>query len=317
MRKANPQTHQACRSLLQKAIRRGDTELTRRLAFHLQKVGDSNWLKTRTSVILFEECWPLGAEPHAIEDFNSQVQLLTRIASAEKRKDAAGLGALGYVLSTGDTSVFSNSLEDQHLRYIADAIKGPVDFWSWAIDACSNDAQRELVRSAHKAYRKGGWPWDRAFMQAASYLAVKNGVPDIRFVERVRLEVPYWVGLDKHTPQGKEALLKVAKEMGVPVQQVSWVSFYLEGALANDSADSYWWSRECTWRLKRVGLDGDRARSVWERARPLLIAILKGEAELLKEHLDDTLEDKPYIRSVNNAEIEANSLRQNQLPGFE
>jgi hypothetical protein len=59
MHKANPNTHQDCRSLLQKAVRRGESDLVVKVVDHLYEIGDIRWLKQRVGVIIAEECWPL------------------------------------------------------------------------------------------------------------------------------------------------------------------------------------------------------------------------------------------------------------------
>jgi hypothetical protein len=129
--KPNPQTHQACRSLLQKAVRRGSIPLTHKIARHLQSIGDADWLKNRTAIITFEECWPLGTNLQLKADFEGLLAILTEVARAVKIKDAAGLGVLAYEFSDGDSSVLSGTPEDQHIRRVAEAIINPQDFWTW------------------------------------------------------------------------------------------------------------------------------------------------------------------------------------------
>ena len=58
MYKANPDTHQDCRSLLQKAVRRGNHTLVAKVVDHLYEIDDIKWLKRRVGVIIVEECWP-------------------------------------------------------------------------------------------------------------------------------------------------------------------------------------------------------------------------------------------------------------------
>jgi len=41
MKKTSPHTHQACRSLLQKAVRRGDMSLVEQVARHLHEIKDT------------------------------------------------------------------------------------------------------------------------------------------------------------------------------------------------------------------------------------------------------------------------------------
>src|SRR5205085_7923576 len=112
-----------------------------------------------------------------------------------------------------------------------------------------------LIQSSMKAYRRGGWPWDRALMQAAAYLAVTNGIPEVQLSKQPSIEVPFWVGLDKHTDQGKKALQDTAKNIGVPTHQLSWISYYFERARAIESTECYCWLRARQWRLGKVGVD--------------------------------------------------------------
>lgn len=314
MRKPNPQTHQACRSLLQKAVRRGDVPLVRKIALHLSEVGDTDWLKTRTAIITFEECWPWGnnlpfkSGAISLEDI---IETLFHVTQSIKAKDAAGLGVLAYALSEGDTSMLSKIPEDQHIQRVYEAIKNPQEFWIWVTQKCTTDNEQKLVASSLKAYRRGGWPWDRALIQAAAYIAVTKGIPQVLISERMPLKVPFWVGLDKHTPQGKKALIDAAKNLGIPARQLSWISFYCESACTNESTESYWWSREIRWRLNKVGVDQNKARQIWEKARPVFIRLLNEETDTLQKHLEDPLENKTIKGN------EAHSLTQQvRLPGF-
>lgn len=283
------ETHPACRSLIQKAVRRGDVSLTIKVASHLREIGDANWLRRRAAVITFEECWPLGTEFDLTDDFANTVNALVRVAKSVKVKDATGLGTLAYILSTGNNSVLSGSPEDYHIKVVSEAIKRPKDFWEWVVTKCSQEEQHALVKSAQKAHRRGGWPWDKAFMQAAAYIAITEGLPAVRTAKRKKLkEFPLWIALDKHTPQGKQGLREAAKNIGIPWYQLFWVSFYFESAITNEEADSYWWSREVRWRLHSVGLDVEKARVLWYKAQPIVSRILTMEAEQLQYHLATT-----------------------------
>ena len=54
-------TDQRVRSLLQKAARRGYADVVELALTRLDRSGDKTWLRSRTVVITFEECWPLAA----------------------------------------------------------------------------------------------------------------------------------------------------------------------------------------------------------------------------------------------------------------
>jgi hypothetical protein len=244
VRKPKAETHSDCRSLLQKAVRRGEAGLAAEVTKHLGDVGDGKWLRTRVAVVTFEECWPLGADLPERPDQAAIVTSFIRVAESVKLKDAAGLGTLAYALSKGDQSVFSNSAQDRPIRILSEAIQRPKEYWGWVVKQTKDDRQAALVDSAYRAYRRGGWPWDRAFMQAAAYLAVSTFVLTPPRARTDRGAFPYWVALDKHTSAGKQALRQAAKQLGIPSRQVLWLGFYFESALTNEMQPSYWWSRE-------------------------------------------------------------------------
>lgn len=299
MKKAGSHVHQECRSLLQKAVRRGDVLLVEKVARHLNSDEDPKWVRMRTSIIIFEECWPLGSQLHLPLDFDSALYSLIDAATKEKNKEAAGLGTLAFVLSTGDTSVLSDIPQDEqtHIVTVCEAIRNPHEFWQRIRTQCSNDAQEGLIEAAHKAHRTGGWPWDKAFMQAAAYLAVTRGIPKIHTAE-IKVPCPLWVGIDKHTPKGKEALIKAASELRLSSRFLSWISFYCESAVTNKLADTdtQWWTREIAWRLRRIGLDYQTASDMWKEARQRVSNLLEGEATSLQEHLDTSKQDKPILK---------------------
>ncbi len=289
MRKANPNTHQDCRSLLQKAVRRGNHTLVAKVVDHLYEIDDIKWLKRRVGVIIVEECWPLIGEwelPQKKEEQCAAIRdVLSRASIYAKFKDAAGLGSLAYALSEGDNSVLIGSDEDADIKHISAAIQREKEYWEWIVSQCSSDSANRLVERASVAYRKGGWPWDMAFIQAAAYLAVIDGLPKLQEGSKGESKFPFWVALDKHTPQGKTALSKTAKETGFPWRQLNWVSFYCESGLVHNLTPSRWWDREVKWRLGKVGLSLDEAKSMWTKARPVFMELLQDESKRLEQHI--------------------------------
>ncbi|HVB20561.1 MAG TPA: hypothetical protein VNG51_01265 [Ktedonobacteraceae bacterium] len=285
MKKTSPDTHQACRSLLQKAVRRRNIPLVEKVARHLNDIKDTAWLKRRTAVIVFEECWPMGSELRYPLTFEESLRILKLVAESVKMKDATGLGSLAYELSEGATSILTGEPEDRHIKWVAQAIKNPEGFWKWAIENSSaNGLVTQFVLNTKEAQRRGGWPWDLAFMQAAAYLAVTEEGSLVCEPSQTALECPLWVALDKHTSQGKEALRKAAQSLKIPYRQLTWINFYCESALTNESTQSYWWSREVTWRLNGVGLTIEQAKNIWQEARIIVEETLKEETRELEGH---------------------------------
>ena len=166
---------------------------------------------------------------------------------------------------------------------IAEAIRRPNDFWKWALSN-ANPASQLLVNNSHTFFRLGGWPWDMAFMQAAAYLAIVSGVPEVK-ATHVVTEVPFWSGLDKHTRTGKFALSEAARYLNYDKSLLSAVNFYIESASCNEIEDDLWWGKEVKWKLSTYGVTLDEAICIWEKAKPLFISLVSKEVDLLKAHI--------------------------------
>lgn len=275
MRKANPDTDQVSRSLLQKAVRRGNIELTKKTISFIIKNNDFDWLRKRLAVVTFEECWPYGLYVSYEKDEEIISHHYLKIASAVKNKNAAGLGSLAYALSRGDTTVLEGAREDKAIKIIAEAIKRPKDFWYWAISQKVNEKQEKLVEMAEKGFRKAGWPWDRAFAQAGAYLSITENIPEVIFKNgNNNKDFPFWTGIDKHTKEGKAAIREAAKRIGFNCNKALWLGFYFESAICNEINNSFWWEKEILWRMGKLGLDIIEAKSTWERLKPIIIEIL-------------------------------------------
>lgn len=286
---------QECRSLLQKAVRRGDTALVTKVASRLSDDGDSNWIRARTAILLFEECWPLGSQLELSNEIGGSLELLVKAATSIKRKDAVGLGTLGLALSQGDRSVLGGDATDRHIRVIAEAIKRPADFWRWIPTECTSPEQTTFVAFACEVFRRGGWPWDRAFVQAAAYLAARTDIPIACDVPKCPIPCPYWVAIDKHTSRGKHVLGDVARMVNLSQEQILWVSFYFESAIVNDLSESLWWEREIKWRLKTVHLEYEQAICTWQKFQVLVCDMLATDANRLREYVETTDPDRPRL----------------------
>jgi hypothetical protein len=272
------------RSLLQKAVRRGNDRLVVTTCALLESFGprEKGWVRDRAAVITFEECWPLGGFLVFNKRFHSKVAALVRAARSVKAKDATGLGLLAHRLTEGAKSVLDGSVEDRHLRIVAEAIERPEDFWGWAkISAAeAGQASAALVdRSRH--FRNAGMPRDRAIIQAGAYLALRAPIPSIRPTECREKSFPYWVALDGHTPEGRRVLKDIARDLHIHLSQLEWVNYYFDGAAAGDALPSYWWDRYCRWRFDQVGIPPEEAHLLWDPVRPQVIEALAEDSSLL------------------------------------
>jgi len=287
--KVSPYTHQNCRSLLQKAVRRGCISLIPKVVNHLVEVGDTPWLVSRTGVIVFEESWPLGILLDKELNTESITQILIETAISQKQKDAAGLGSLSYEFSKGDSSDFTNSSSFQPVQDIAEAIQKPEGFWQRMKDNVQNQPQKEmLIDKAYASFKRAGWPWDRAFMQAAAYLATMENIPTIEKCTSLicsENDFPFWIAIDKHTEEGKQAIKKVAEKVGINARKVSWISFYFSSAVENEMLPSPWWKREMDWRLYKIGLSRFEAEKLWMQIKPRLFEELFEKGEQLQSHI--------------------------------
>jgi len=274
------------RSLLQKAVRRGAVELLFTTCALLESLGPKarTWLKKRAVVITFEENWPLGCELVFNKSFPSKVAVLVKMAQSAKSRDAAGLGALAFVLSEGDTSVLEGSPEDKSIRIIANAIQRPDDFWKWIQSQGATGRPGALIQNAVR-FRNVGLPEEKAFSKAAAYLAVSGALPEAVPLAQETLEFPYMAALDGHTSQGRRALNDIARDLHIPQPQLDWALFYFEGSATSGSVDSVWWERWCRWKFQKVGIPIEEARLLWDPVRPQLAEALAEDAHRLHKEI--------------------------------
>jgi hypothetical protein len=256
------------RSLLQKAVRRGNVDLVFTTSAFLESLGskDKNWYRTQAAIITFEECWPLGAELIFNKKFHSKVAALIRVARSAKARDATGLGYLAYRLSQGDRSVLNDGTDDKTIKIVANAIERPEDFWQWVAWQKASDRQEILIKNAIR-FEKTGLPHDKAVIQAAAYLTLTGDFPALKQQSPMDLKFPYWIALDGHTAEGRRALKDIARDLHISLPQLEWTFFYFEGALANAEIPSKWWDRHCRWHFQKIDLPAEEAHLLWNPAK--------------------------------------------------
>jgi hypothetical protein len=286
MKASRSKTEKRYRSLLQKAVRRGNVDLVFTTSAFLESLGstDKNWYLNQTAVITFEECWPLGTELIFNKKFHSKVAALIRVTRAAKARDATGLAYLAYALSQGDTSVLDDTAGDKAIKIMANAIRRPDDFWQWVTWQKTAAAEKYLIDNAVR-FKKAGLSHDHAVIQAAAYLAVTGQIPRFEAGQPSDPKFPYWVVFDNHTPEGRRALRDIARDLHISLPQLEWSYFYFEGALANGEISSKWWERHCRWHFNKIELPANEAHLLWDPARVQLQETLKAEGRQLKNEL--------------------------------
>ena len=291
-------TDQRVRSLLQKAARRGYTQIVELAMARLDASGDKTWLRSRAIVITFEECWPLAASLSVDRELSSKRNALLSVTKAAKEKDAAGLGALAHAYQEGDQSML-DSVPDRHmLKIVSEALQRPKAFFEWVLSQAKAQRTTDVIKSAQRYLAAATWQWDKACILAGALLATISDVPTIAPADTPLGEFPYWVALDKHTPEGKVALAEVAKQVNSSYRRLIWASFYCESASVNRLLPSPWWDTERMWRLRRAGLSSDAAEELWSRARPLVRQRLEREAASLKRFVEAV--PSPYAVPAQN-----------------
>jgi hypothetical protein len=296
LKKPKASTDQRVRSLLQKAVRRGDTGIVDLALTRLDSVGDKTWLRSRTIVITYEECWPLAALLSVDRNLSSKRKALFDVAKSAKEKDAAGLGALAHAYREGDHSMLDCVPDSYSLRIVSEALERPDAFFEWITTQVKTSQAGKVIQSSERYLAAATWPWDKACILAGGWLAINRQIPSIETTAGPNPDenFPYWIALDKHTPEGKIALTEVAKKLNSSYRCLIWASFYFESAKVDRLLPSPWWDAERTWRLRKAGLSLHEAEALWSRARPLVRDRLKDEAAALK-HL---VESNPALASV-------------------
>jgi hypothetical protein len=282
-------TDQRVRSLLQKAARRGFARVVELALTWLDHAGDKAWLRSRAVVITFEECWPHAANLRIDPNLSTKKEALLRVTRAAKQKDAAGLGALAHAYHEGDESMLNWVPDRRLLKLVSEALKRPQSFFDWILAESKTKQALDAAKAAQRYLPAATWPWDKACIIAGALLASRDEIPVIEAPNTASDDFPYWVALDKHTPDGKVVLTDISKQLNSSYRQLIWASFYLESAQVNRLLPSPWWNAERTWRLHRAGLTLEAAQELWLRAGPLVRERLEDKADALKQLIETPL----------------------------
>ncbi len=274
------------RSLLQKAVRRGNADLVLTTSSFLESLGskDKNWYRSQTAIITFEECWPLGTELIFNKKFHSKVAALIQVTRATKARDATGLGYLAYAFSQGDDTVLTDTADDKAIKVVASAIRRPDDFWQWISWQKTSATEKILIDSASR-FKNAGLPHDKAVIQAAAYLTATGHLPSITEGQAPDPKFPYWVVFDNHTVEGRRVLRDIARDLHIHQSQLEWTYFFFEGSLTNGEIFSKWWDGYCQWHFKKIDLAATEAHLLWDPAKVQVKDALAQESRQLKNEL--------------------------------
>ena len=275
-----------CRSLLQKAVRRGQVDLARKVAFHLWEAGFVEWLRTRTAVILAEECWPLLGRWNAKAGIGEILELLGLAAGSVKEKDAFALEGLAWWVGEGGELGLPGNWKAEVGRFREKSEEG---FWEWAKAQAEGEEQARLVVASERLSHRG----EIGLAKASAWLGVRLGVPVVAAAKEP-LALPLWVGLDKHTAQGKRALETAAWMAHEREAAVMRASFWVEGVKMNSVRESEVWHERRRISLKEEGLAEESASALWAKVQPHFLSALRGELAAFTTHIESL--EEPVIQ---------------------
>jgi hypothetical protein len=238
--------------------------------------------------VTFEECWPLAQSLVLNRDPESKVAALAQVTCAVKQKDAAGLGALAFAYHEGDRSTVEHVPNAWAVRVVSEALERPGPFFTWATSQAPTKIGADIIDAARRYLAAATWGWDKACILAGAFLAATGDIPACGDGPVPDCEFPYWVALDKHTPDGKEALRQLGIELGVSYRHLIWAGFYFESATVNSLSASPWFEAERAWRLKRAGLSPESGSELWSRVRSSLSQRLHEAAQGLRKNVELT-----------------------------
>lgn len=285
------------RSLLQKAVRRGNEYVIDQVFRYLLLNDNNLWLKKRLVVMGYEECWTFANQLNLECSNYELLQQYKALARKVKNKNAGAISDLARKLNEYEKTVLVGSDKEQKaIQSVANALKNPEEFWKWIRSEKSYRDNALRIERAKKDVNKKTISEDSSMMYASAYLAVKYPIPETKEIEpNNNPNFPYWVAVDKHTSIGREIYLEACRQIDL-MPATGWhLGFYLEGGLCNKVIESPFWDHEVNWYLNHIHLTMEEAQELWNRLKPTLI-------DLTKDTVDKMLE------RINNLRIESNQL---------
>lgn len=285
------------RSLLQKAVRRGNEYVIEKVFKYLLLNDRKPWLKNRLVVMGYEECWTFADKINIYcKDYELLEQYKT-LARTIKNKNADGLADLARKLNEYEYSaIVGNEKEQKAIQSVANALKHPDEFWEWIKAEPEYSSNKERIEKARKDVNRKTIPDDSSMMYAAAYLAVKYPIPETQSIDPDNdPDFPFWISVDKHTSVGREIYVEACKEIDLPSYRAEHLGFYLEGGVCNKVIESPFWDHMVNWYLNHINFTLEQAKENWEELKPILI-------ELTKDSVNEMLD------RINNIKVESDQL---------
>jgi hypothetical protein len=292
-----PSVYELERSLLQKAVRRGNESVIEVVFKYLLLNDNKSWLKKRLVVMGYEECWTFANRINLNCSNYELLQQYKTLARTIKNKNADGLADLARKLNEYEYSALvGNEEEKKAIQSVANAMIYPDQFWEWIRSQPKYSDNKQRIEQARKDVNKKTIPDDSSMMYAAAYLAVKYPIPETQSMEPDNDEdFPYWIAVDKHTSVGREIYIEACNSINIMPMRGMHLGFYLEGGVCNKVVNSPFWDHMVNWYLNHIGYAMEEAKDQWEKLKPVLI-------ELTKETVSEMLD------KINNFRIESDQL---------
>ncbi len=282
------------KSLLQKAVRRADVELTEIIVKYLISIDEFKWLKSRLAVIAYEECWTFGSQLYDDQNKLKVLEQYLELAATVKNKNAAGLATLASKYHDGEwKALVGNADQKKAIKSVANAIGSPNDFWEWVrSQKRTYNKHHGRIESAKRAVTKCKFETDKAMIYAVAYFAIKDEVPKtVPAQPQHDPNFPYWVAIDKHTTIGKEAFIDAYKKIDLLAVRGQRIAFYLEGSKCNQIMNSPYWDLSKDWQLNRMGYTITQIHAKWNELKPILIELTKRRADEVKNIIEKPISD--------------------------
>lgn len=242
---------QLLRSLIQKAIRRNNTEMVEKVFdFLWQDSAQRQWLKSRIYVLTLEDCWrffPYVKPPESKEDLKKQYVALSKV---KKYKEVCGLGAVAYRLQdhtnydhffqTLDTK-YQVTSHEEYLRIYNEVKSHFLDGYEGLGLGFREQPLIEnfILTSQKKVFLE----WDKVFVAAFAYYLYHYKPKPTKFNDLVTQDtLDFYLGLalDKHSKFGRGKISDFIFGQGISFKQFGMMLFYEEGAQIVGDQDPFW-----------------------------------------------------------------------------